>query len=193
MDDQQQLSSQIQTLMENGADGDLELDDPDVRRMLEESGLTPQQIEDLEAIKIQSADAPRDDAEDGETQLPDVEVEFEPSGPLTAAEKIMRSLKEIARPSDEAGELELVFASMAMALQQKFPEAVAELEENGELDKLILALARWFAGHTSDNSPRLIVIPVPRRTANGKSLNVFQVMGRVEAALREPEIVGSPF
>jgi hypothetical protein len=80
---------------------------------------------------------------------------------VTTAEKIMDTINQVSEPSDEAGGLEMAFASVAMMMGNQLPAALAEMSET-ELDETILALARWFANIRGDHSTRLVVVELPR-------------------------------
>ncbi len=97
---------------------------------------------------------------------------------MKTAEKIMQSLQEIAEPSDDAGGLQLAFATVATMMQEHLPAALAEAETNGELDGIILALCRWFASHRGDDASRLVVVELPRR----RELPVMTVLHQVQLA-----------
>jgi hypothetical protein len=81
----------------------------------------------------------------------------------TAAEKVESTLRELSRPDDDAGELELSLASVAMAMERGLAEKLAEQQASGELDAFMLSLTRFLAMHRSDDARALIVVELPRR------------------------------
>lgn len=81
----------------------------------------------------------------------------------TAAEKIMATLRELSKPDEDAGELELTLATVCMGLERGLAEQIHEQQETGELDKFVLALTRFLALHRSDNAKALFVVELPRR------------------------------
>jgi hypothetical protein len=95
----------------------------------------------------------------------------------TAAEKIMETIKEISKPKDDAGGLELAFGSVAMMLENALPDALAEAEANGDLDGIVLAFTRWLAQHRGDDARRLLVMELPRgqHLPNGTKLHYFEL------------------
>jgi hypothetical protein len=107
----------------------------------------------------------------------------------TAAEKIMSTLRNLSEPGDEAGALELTFASVAIGLDKALPEALDELQDQGELDTIILVLARWFATHRGDEAPtRLVVVELPNR----RDLPAATLLHQLELAQGVPAPTGFP-
>lgn len=106
---------------------------------------------------------------------------------MTSAEKIMNTLQELSNPSDDAGELELAFGSMAMMLERALPGALEEMQDAGELDDIVLKLSRWFAAHRGDHAHQLVVVELPRHdTGNGIKL------ARLDAAIAASGQTGMP-
>jgi hypothetical protein len=91
----------------------------------------------------------------------DIEAETPAAG--TAAEKIAQTLRDLSRPGEDAGELELTLATVAMGLERGLGEQLAQSQASGELDEFVLALTRWISLHRSDSSHELIVVELPRR------------------------------
>lgn len=85
------------------------------------------------------------------------------SGPQTAAEKIARTLKELSRPDEDAGDLELTLATVAMGVERTVGPALGEKQESGEVDEFVAALTRFLAMHRSDTAKQLVVVELPRR------------------------------
>jgi hypothetical protein len=81
----------------------------------------------------------------------------------TAAEKITETLGEMARPGEDAGEMELALASMALGVLHGLGAQIEQAQQDGELDTFLLTLARWVAGHRSDTDKMLLVVEIPRR------------------------------
>lgn len=107
----------------------------------------------------------------------------------TAAEKITDTLRELSDPNDDAGELALMFASLVIMLDKALPAALNDLQDQGELDTIILALTRWFATHRGDNAPsRLVVVELPNR----KDLPPATLLHQLELAQGEPDPAGLP-
>jgi hypothetical protein len=108
----------------------------------------------------------------------------------TAAEKILRTLRELSKPDPDAGEKELMISSICMALERSLAGAagpLAEQQASGELDEFVLALTRFFAGHRSESAPQLLVIEMPRRPLPaGTRLHLM------DEAIRAAEDVESP-
>lgn len=92
----------------------------------------------------------------------------------TAHEKIMQTLHSLSEIEEDAGELEMMLASLAIALERGLGDQLTASQETGELDTFMAALVRWIATLTSDNRPRLIVVPIPRRPLNpGQKLHAL--------------------
>ncbi len=115
-----------------------------------------------------------------ERQLSDDEVapgtELEIAAPeeSTAAAKIMQALRDISSPKDDAGELELMLATVAMGLERTLGQELARTQATGELDEFLAGLTRWFATLRSDSAWRLVVIEMPRKDLpNGKRLHLL--------------------
>lgn len=108
--------------------------------------------------------------------------------PNTAAEKILATLRQLADPEEDAGGLELAFGSMAMMLSSALPEALEQMQEQGELDDVILALTRWFSTHRGDDATRLVVVELPRRRdlPAGTKLHCLERAEAVEIPERLP-------
>lgn len=83
--------------------------------------------------------------------------------PVTAAQKIANTLREISKPDEDAGGMELSLASLAMALEQGIGEQLQEKQATGELDDFVLSLTRFLALHRSDDARMLVVLELPRR------------------------------
>ena len=85
------------------------------------------------------------------------------TAPATAAEKIMRTLRELSKPDEDAGALELTLASVCMGLEQGLGEQICEQQESGALDEFVLAFTRFLANHRSNDAKQLLVVELPRR------------------------------
>lgn len=110
-----------------------------------------------------------------------------PRGHQTAAEKVAETLRQISMPDEGAGELELTFATMAMALERGLGEELDRAQETGELDRFMLQLTRWLATHRSDSADQLLVVEVPRRPIpTGTCVHLM------EQAVRASESATSP-
>jgi hypothetical protein len=90
-------------------------------------------------------------------------IEVETEYPVSAAEKIMLTLKQISNPSPEAAELELTLSTVAMGLERVILPELERSQGSGELDEFILGLTRWIALHRSNSAKRLVVVELPRR------------------------------
>jgi hypothetical protein len=80
----------------------------------------------------------------------------------TAAGKIERTLKELSKPDEDAGEMELTLATVAMAMERGLGAELDNRQESGEIDDFILKLTRWIALHRSDTAKELVVVEFPR-------------------------------
>jgi len=112
----------------------------------------------------------------------DIDVMPAPAG-VTAAEKIAATLREMSEPGDDAGGLELTFASLAMGLEQALGPELGGYQESGELDKFVLAITRFLATHRSDTLGALIVCELP--PGGGRTLppmRRLQMLDQAEAA-----------
>lgn len=110
-----------------------------------------------------------------------------PADPKTAAEKIAGTLRQLSRPPEDAGEMALTLATVAMGLERGLGAELERNQETGELDEFVLALARWLAWHRSDTARMLVVVELPRRTLPaGTKLHLL------DEALRAGEDVKSP-
>jgi hypothetical protein len=103
---------------------------------------------------------------------------------VTTAEKILQTIAEISEPGDDAGGLELAFASVAMMMGRALPDAIAEMSGR-ELDDTVLGLARWFANIRGDQSTRLLVVELPRTqgyrdTPAGTKLHQMDLAEKIE-------------
>jgi hypothetical protein len=90
----------------------------------------------------------------------------QPAGTTTAAEKIGRTLREMSRPDEDAGEMELTLATVAMGLERGLGAELERAQGTGELDEFVLALTRWIALHRSDSADRLVVVELPSYTVH---------------------------
>jgi hypothetical protein len=90
-------------------------------------------------------------------------VQENPHHKGTAAHKILATLRALSQPDEDAEEMELMLASVALGMERGLGEKLAESQDTGELDDFMEGLTRWIATLTSDDKPRLIVVPLPRR------------------------------
>jgi hypothetical protein len=103
------------------------------------------------------------DAHDGLPAVPDGE-------PRTASEKLTLTLKELSRPDENAGELELTLATVAMGLERRLGPALEEHQRTGAVDQFVLDLVRFLALHRSDDAKQLLVVELPRAHEHGRPL-----------------------
>ncbi len=80
----------------------------------------------------------------------------------TAREKVEATLRELSKPDEDAGAMQLTLASVAMALENGLGEELERAEETGEINAFILGLTRWIASHRGEDSKQLLVVEVPR-------------------------------
>lgn len=83
--------------------------------------------------------------------------------PSTASQKIANTLRELSKPDEDAGEMELTLATVCMALERNIGQALEEKQLSGELDVFVLQLTRFLALHRSDDAKSLIVLELPAR------------------------------
>jgi hypothetical protein len=76
---------------------------------------------------------------------------------------MMETLRQLSKPDPGAGELELMLASLAMAVEGAAGSEIAEKQASGELDDFVLLLTRFLAWHRSDTAHMLVVVELPRR------------------------------
>ncbi len=100
----------------------------------------------------ESTEHEQDDVVDGEI--------IEDTG--TAAEKILGTLRMLSTPDEDAGELQLMLATVCMGLERSISEALHEQQQTGELDEFVLALTRFLATHRSSGARQLLVVEMPR-------------------------------
>jgi hypothetical protein len=81
----------------------------------------------------------------------------------TAAAKILATLRELSKPGEDAGEMQLMLATVCMGLESSIAEEIWRQQQTGELDEFVLGLTRFLAGHRSDDERQLLVVEVPRR------------------------------
>jgi hypothetical protein len=86
----------------------------------------------------------------------------------TAAEKIVNTLRELSKPDEDAGDLELTLATVCMGLERALGEQIGEQQESGQLDEFVLALTRFLALHRSDDAHQLVVVELPPYTVHGE-------------------------
>lgn len=90
--------------------------------------------------------------------------------PSTAAEKITNTLRELSRPDEDAGEMELTLATVAMGLERGLGPELEAKQGTGELDEFVLALTRFLAMHRSEDARALVVVEMPRHHEQGRPL-----------------------
>jgi hypothetical protein len=83
--------------------------------------------------------------------------------PGTAGEKLLVTLRELSKPAEGAGEMELMLATLAMAVEGTVGKELPAYQERGEIDEFLLALCRFLALHRSDEVKELLVVELPRR------------------------------
>jgi len=92
------------------------------------------------------------------------------SGPHTAAEKLELTLKQLSRPGQDAGELELTLATVAMGLERGLAPALEEHQKTGAVDRFVLELVRFLSLHRSDDAKQLLVVELPRAHVLGRPI-----------------------
>lgn len=107
----------------------------------------------------------------------------------TAAYKVLETLKGLSRPDEDAGELAMTLATVAMALERSIAGDLAAAQESGELDRFLGGLVRWLASLRSDTAPRLVPVELPRRRRLPPHIRLIQL----ERAERLAENATSPF
>jgi hypothetical protein len=83
--------------------------------------------------------------------------------PGSAADKLLVTLRELSRPAEDAGEMELMLATLAMAVESTVGKELPAYQDRGEIDEFLLALCRFLALHRSDDVKELVVVELPRR------------------------------
>jgi hypothetical protein len=127
--------------------------DPEEERQLSEDEPTPEEIAAMQdALTAANSDVTS-------TEL--VEVSETQEG--TAAAKLMDTLRALSSPDEDAGELQLMLATVAMGLERSLGAELQRTQETGELDDFLGGLTRWIATHRSDTTRRLVVVELPRR------------------------------
>jgi hypothetical protein len=111
-----------------------------------------------------------------------------PAEPRTAAEKVMRTLRDMSVPDADAGELELTLATVAMGLEKGLGPELAEHQQSGAVDEFVLALTRFIAGHRSESAKQLIVLELPR----GRELPAGTRLHLLDDAIAAAETASSP-
>jgi len=91
------------------------------------------------------------------------DVDAPSARPTTALEKIMNTLRELSQPGEDAGEMELMLATVAMGIEGGLGDGLVEQQASGEVDEFVLALSRFLATHRSDSAKQLVVVELPRR------------------------------
>lgn len=106
----------------------------------------------------------------------------------TAAVKLMRTLRELSQPGEDAGGLQLTLASVAMALEGQLGPELERTQATGELDEFIGALTRWIAMHRSDTVKRMLVVEMPRNRSlpAGKRLQLLDEAERLAEQATSP-------
>lgn len=110
----------------------------------------------------QSPEMPAEEIVDGEAVSTEL-VEVTEAHEGTAAAKLMATLRAISKPPEDADELQLMLASVAMGLENALAGELERTQATGELDDFIAGLVRWLAQHRSDTVKRLVVVEMPRR------------------------------
>lgn len=110
----------------------------------------------------------------------------------TAAAKIMRTLRDVSEPEEDAEGLELTLASVAMAMERGLGPELDRNQASGKLDEFLLALARWIAAHRSDNADALVVVELPQRTLKLHDLPHGIGLQRLNEAINAAGDVSSP-
>lgn len=115
-------------------------------------------------------------------------VEVKESAKGTAAVKLMRTLRDLSRPGEDAGGLQLTLATVAMGLESQLGPELERTQATGELDEFIGALTRWIAMHRSESVKRLVVVEMPRRRdlPPGKRLQLLDEAERLAEQATSP-------
>ena len=108
--------------------------------------------------------------------------------PSTAAEKLMRTIRELSKPEEDAGELELTVASVCMALESGLGPELEAKQVTGELDEFVLALTRFLALHRSDSAHMLAVVELPR----ARDLPAATRLHQLDLAIEAGQTASSP-
>jgi hypothetical protein len=147
---------------------------------MSEQDMTGQELEEAQLVEL------------GEAVGGDVTgIEVVPAGAgVTAAEKVAATLREMSEPSEDAGGLELTFASLAMGLEGALGPELGGYQESGELDAFVLAIARFLATHRSDSKGKLIVVELPPQGSRG--LNPVRRLQLLDAAEAAQDAAGLP-
>lgn len=109
----------------------------------------------------------------------------------SAAEKIMRTLRNLSKPDEDAGELELTLSSVAFGIERGLRAELKRMDPE-DLDRLVVSLARWMASHRSDAARQLLVVEMPRRE-NLPAGTRLHLLEEAEQAAERAEQAGSPF
>lgn len=109
----------------------------------------------------------------------------------SAAVKLMRTLRALSEPAEDAGELMLMLATVAMALESNLGKELVRTQTTGELDEFLAGMARWIAWHRSESTKRLVVVELPRRPAhdplpNGVRLHLLTEAERLAETANSP-------
>jgi histidinol-phosphate/aromatic aminotransferase/cobyric acid decarboxylase-like protein len=113
----------------------------------------------------------------------------EPRRYVTAAEKVLNTLRELSRAAPGAGPMELTIATMCMGMERELEAQLLESKDTPQVDDFVLALTSFLATHRSDHARRLVVVEMPRapqgmRLPNGKRLQLLdEAEARADAAV----------
>jgi hypothetical protein len=110
-------------------------------------------------------------------------------GPMSAAEKILNTLREMSQPDPGASEMELMLSTVAMGLESSLGSELAEHQASGSLDEFVLALTRFLATHRSDDARALVVVELPR----GRELPPGTRLHLLDEAIAAGEKAKAPF
>lgn len=81
----------------------------------------------------------------------------------SAYDKIMDTAKQLRSPRDGAEGAELALSSVMQGVTSaKGRSWLEQMDNEGELDAFLYAVAVWLVAHVSDDNEMLLVIPVPR-------------------------------
>lgn len=113
----------------------------------------------------------------------------EPRRYMTAAEKILNTLRELSTPRPGAEPMELTIATMCMGMERQLQAQLLEAKDTSQVDDFVCTLTMFLATHRSDRAQRLVVVEMPRapqgmRLPNGKRLQLLDIAeARAESAV----------
>jgi hypothetical protein len=112
-------------------------------------------------------------------------------GKRTAADKLRETLRELSKPDADAGELGLMLASLAMAVESTVGSDLEQYQQNGEIDDFVLSLCRFIAIHRSDDVHQLLVVELPRMP-EGRELPAGTRLHALDVAAQAAQSPTSP-